>query len=296
MAKIKFWVVRALFQLLALMSLPMSNRLGRYLGSCLWVLNGRARQVTEKNLAICFTQMPVEQRKVLAKKSLQHLGAMTFELGASWQWPADRLLKEIKLIDGLEHMEQAQCDGQGVIVLVPHLGNWEVLGLYFAAHYNVTTLYQPPAFASLSKVIATGRGRNGANLVPTNTRGVKALLKTLKGGGVTLILPDQVPPKSGGEYALFFNIPTLTATLSHNLIRRTGAKVVVASILRMDKGKGFRLVFKPVENDTYSEDPLTALTALNKSVENIVMEQPEQYQWEYKRFRRVAPGFTQPYK
>ena len=43
-------------------------------------------------------------------------------------------------------------------------------------------------------------------------------------------------------------------------------------------------------------DPVTATTALNKSIEDVVREVPEQYQWEYKRFRHRPPGLPHPYR
>jgi KDO2-lipid IV(A) lauroyltransferase len=44
------------------------------------------------------------------------------------------------------------------------------------------------------------------------------------------------------------------------------------------------------------EDPVMAATALNQSVENVVRRIPEQYQWEYKRFRHQPEGRPNPYK
>ena len=284
------------FRLFSFLSLRGAHLFGKFLGKCLWLMNGRTRKITEKNLEICFTDMAHTARHDLAQESLQQLGMMTIELGASWFWPVDKLLKTITEVDGLEYLEQAYLQEKGVVVLAPHLGNWEILGLYLADKYSMTGLYQPPTYASMDKMMYEARGRNGIKLVPTNTSGVKSLLKALRRGEVTMILPDQVPPKNSGEFAPFFDIPTLTATLAQNLITRTQAAVVVAGLLRLEGTNGFRLVFRPVADAIYSQDAVTALSALNKGVEEVILESPAQYQWEYKRFRRVPPGHVQPYK
>ncbi len=288
--------VPVVFRLFSMLPLSVAHGIGTLLGRCLWLANGRVRKVTEKNLEICFPDMNRLDRQTLAKKSLCQLGMMTIELGASWYWPVEKLLLMITEVEGLEYLQQAHEEGKGVVVLAPHLGNWEILGLYLASKYKITGLYQPPVYASMDKMMYQARGRNGIQLVPTNTSGVKSLLKALRRGEVTMILPDQVPPKNSGEFAPFFNISTLTATLAQNLIARTRANVVVAGLLRSEKADGFRLVFGPVTEDIYADDMVIALAALNKGVEEIIMESPAQYQWEYKRFRRVPAGDVQPYK
>lgn len=290
------FLIPHVFYLFSLFSLRGAHLVGQFLGKCLWLMNGRTRKITEKNLEICFTDMSHNARKDLAQESLLQLGMMTIELGASWFWPVDKLFKTITEVDGLECLDQAHKQGKGVVILAPHLGNWEILGLYLAEKYAMTGLYQPPAYTSMDKMMYEARSRNGIKLVPTNTSGVKALLKALRRGEVTMILPDQVPPKKSGDFAPFFGIPTLTATLAQNLISRTQAAVVVAGLLRLEDNSGFRLVIRPVAEEIYSPDTRTALTALNKGVEEVIMESPAQYQWEYKRFRRAPPGAAQPYK
>ena len=45
----------------------------------------------------------------------------------------------------------------------------------------------------------------------------------------------------------------------------------------------------------HRELPQRALQALNHSIETLVREAPEQYQWEYKRFKRQPEGHSRPY-
>jgi KDO2-lipid IV(A) lauroyltransferase len=73
-------------------------------------------------------------------------------------------------------------------------------------------------------------------------------------------------------------------TLVTNLIQRTGARAVCCYCKRLPGGK-YELVFREVDKDLYAADPDTALAGLNKSVERCVRDCPEQYQWQYKRFR-----------
>jgi Kdo2-lipid IVA lauroyltransferase/acyltransferase len=59
---------------------------------------------------------------------------------------------------------------------------------------------------------------------------------------------------------------------------------------RLPKGKGFELICLPADADISDEDPRVATSALNRSIEQCVRLAPEQYQWEYKRFRKRPEG------
>ena len=128
------------------------------------------------------------------------------------------------------------------------------------------------------------RQRTGASLVPANVAGVGALLQALRAGGIAGILPDQVPPVgAAGLNAPFMGVPCFTGSLANGLLRRTGAMAVTAYARRVRNG--FQLRYRAVHEDLASEDLPRALAALNREVEICLDECPEQYQWEYKRFR-----------
>ena len=127
------------------------------------------------------------------------------------------------------------------------------------------------------------REKFGADLVPANSSGVKKVLKALKNGEVVGILPDQFPPENSGEEALFFDIKTRTMTLIHNLINRTNCDVLTAAALRVDDG--WEVHFKIVEDDLFNSNKFVSLNALNNEVQEMIKLSPEQYQWEYKRFK-----------
>jgi KDO2-lipid IV(A) lauroyltransferase len=148
----------------------------------------------------------------------------------------------------------------------------------------MTALYRHPKTALFGDVVRRARERRGAKLVPTDSSGVRALFKALKSGEIVTILPDQVPPRAQGMFAPFFGEMTLTMTLATNLLHRTGATAVCCYCKRLPDGK-FEIIFHPVDEDIYAPDSATALAGLNKSIERCVLDCPEQYQWNYKRFK-----------
>jgi len=149
----------------------------------------------------------------------------------------------------------------------------------------MAALYKPPKIKALEEYMSAVRGRHGSELVPTNKRGVIRLFSILSSQGMVGILPDQVPGGNGGVLAPFMGIPANTVKLVARLINRTDCEVVSLCAIRLPNAEGFNMVFRPADPEIYSDDVDTSVAALNRSIECCVKDHPEQYQWEYKRFK-----------
>ena len=286
-----------IFNICGRLSLPACRLLGRLAGLVIWLFPNKSRRITRINVALCFPELsPVQQRK-LVFHSLQHTGMLVLETAVVWRKPYSLLEQHISAPVGLELLDAAKTSNRGIIVLLPHLGNWEVFSRYLPTIHNQTMgLYEPPSMLELESFIKASREKDGSKLVPTNARGVNALLKHLRQGGITCILPDQVPDlnTNGGVFAAFFKQPTYTMTLATQLAQKTNSCIFAATAKRTKDG--FEIKFSKPDDSIYDEDRLVAVAAMNRLVEQCVREMPEQYQWEYKRFKRVPKGASNPYK
>ncbi len=278
-------VIKGFLHFCALLPLGMARGLGRGVARLYWPIGGRSRRVTERNIQLAFPDLdPVSQAR-LARDSLVATAELATEMGHIWLRPWEYVSSLLLDVQGAELITDAQSQGRGVIVLGPHLGNWEMVGLHLATLGNTVSLYEPPKIAALGSMIEQARQRSGARLVPTDSRGIATLLRSVKRGQISGILPDQVPPElNAGENSPFMGIPCFTGTLASSMIRRTGALAVFALAQRVDGG--FVLRYLPAEEEIYDEDNAVSLAALNRGVEACLRFCPEQYQWEYKRFRR----------
>ncbi len=283
-------LIRLAFRLLSLLSLRNAQRLGRFIGGIAWKLGGRSVETTRKNLRACYPDLAPDDVERLGRQSLQETGATALEIPLMWEWPAERCLGLIREIEGEELLEDYKAGKEGLLLLAPHLGSWELAGLFFASRYKMAALYSPPNQPGFEAYMKAVRSRSGSELVATDRRGIMRLFSILREGGVVGILPDQTPRREGGEFAPFFGIPALTMTLASKLVHKTGAKPLVTYAQRLPGAQGFRIIIREVGPGMASKDMTESLTALNQSVEKCIADVPAQYQWEYKRFRRTAPG------
>ncbi len=278
-------------------SLPIAaaRTFARQLGRLLWFLGGRSYRVTCRNIELAYPELDGPEQSNLAKKSFLSTAELTGEMGWVWLRSWSKVHKRIMEVSGSELVTDALADGRGVVVLAPHLGNWEVLGLHLGTLGQVVSLYEPVKLELLSSLIVRARQRSGAVLVPTNKRGIASLVKSVRAGHIAGILPDQVPTQSAsGENVEFMGNLCFTGTLSSNIIRRTGALAVFGFAQRISGG--FQIRYLPASEKIYSEDISESLVALNTGVEKCISYCPEQYQWEYKRFRTHPRELSQVYK
>ncbi|TFH85181.1 lipid A biosynthesis acyltransferase [Billgrantia azerbaijanica] len=278
--------ITTLWRLLAKRHPATLWRLARVTGPLVHRASRRERRVTEINLAQVYPELSATERRRLARESLTHSAATMLELGLAWMAPPERVEAAILEVHGRELLDEARAEGRGVIVLAPHFGNWEVLNYWLSSHFPFTAMYEPPKIAPLDAVTRRGRERRGASLVPTNARGVAALLKALKRSEAVGILPDQEPSWGSGVFAPFFGRLAYTATLLPKLVARTEARVVTG-VARRIPGRGFAIHFLAADARVYAPDEGESAAGVNACVEAAIALAPAQYQWEYKRYRKV---------
>lgn len=295
MAALKANIVIFLIKCFALLPFSFAQRLGGWAGWLVWTLHLEPRKITLINLKLCFPDMSESERLKLAKASVIETGKVFAEVAMMWERDTESVLSLIREIEGEHLIHEAEAKGKGILFLGPHLGNWEMAGLFLASRYKMATLYRPPKIQELDAYIARVRGRSGAELVPTDKRGVVRLFSVLKEGGVVGILPDQVASGNAGVHVPFYGVEAKTIRLVSKLVEKTRPAVLCAFAERLPNARGFRLVILPADEGIYDSDLMSSVTALNKSVESCVDRIPTQYQWEYKRFKQPREGMPRYY-
>ena len=293
MKSIVVYIVIGLIRLLSFLPLPIAHALGTFVGWCLRYTS--TAKITKVNLRICFPDFSDQQINELANKSLKALGKTYAEMGMSWMWPIPKVQKLITKVEGQEYLQKALDDKNGIILIAPHLGNWEILNHFFRMHLFMTVMYKTVKIPAFDNFIFKTRKRVDVGLVPAGRSGVESLYKILGDKGVVAVLPDQQPRPKSGVFAPFFGQPALTGKLIGEMGSTTSAYLLCCYAKRLDDGT-YSVVLKPGSGDIRNPDPVVAATALNRSIEECILECPEQYQWSYKRFRTQPDGGSNIYR
>ncbi|MGE5153357.1 MAG: lysophospholipid acyltransferase family protein [Bdellovibrio bacteriovorus] len=285
-------VARALVGLIARLPLALIHRLGTGVGWIAARWPNRQRRNALINIGLCLPQLTTQEQIRLRDRNLQEFGKTYLEIGYLWLRPVDQVLGLVREVRGAELLRRVP--GRGLIVLSPHIGAWELAGLYLAAQGPTAIFYKPQKY--LDDLILAARRRSGAELAPITTKGIRVLVQALERGDYVGILPDQEPKADkGAVFAPLFGIPAFTMLLVNRLTRRTGAPVIFLFAERLGVGEGFRIHCLPAPEGIDSEDDEVAAAALNRGIEQCVAVCPEQYVWPYKRFRRRPEGAPKVY-
>ena len=260
------------------------------LASCIAILlysfNSSLKRITGINLKLAYPELDETAYQALLKKSLKSQCMTYIESIKCWGMPPEYSLNQIKNIYGEQHLTEALANKKGVIVVVAHLGCWELLNAWLNLHAAPMIMYKPNKHKAVDRFMLEARQRLNATLVPTDENGVRAIFKHLKQGGLTVILPDHLPKASGGIYSEFFGQKTLSTTLVSKLASKTQCNIVGLSCIR-NETSGFNVYCSPLSDQILSKNLQTSVDSLNQNLENMINVAPEQYVWSYKRFRNV---------
>ncbi len=281
-------------RLLGALPFAINRALATAVGTLLAWLPTQALKVSKTNLALCYPALSAEEQTRLARKSLLESVKNTFEIALFWRQPAEGL-KRVVAVDGDTPLRQAVQDGRPIMILAPHLGCWEVLNFWLATEFGLHAMFAPSGLPEVDNLVRSGREHFGSTMYPTTARGVAGLVRAMKKGALTAILPDQVPDRRSGRHVPFYGQPAYTGTLACKLIRQTQAVTFMAWARRLPGTQGYEIRVRPADDSVADDDLDTALTAMNHSIENLIDESPSQYLWSYKRFRRPPPGVDTPY-
>ncbi len=275
-------VLPALFRLLSYLPLPLLHNLGALAGWLAWLLSATYR----RNFSTHIAQAGMTSAKAAA---IAEAGKALLELPKIWLRPQHEVVERVVKVTGWELVEDAWRHGRGILFLTPHLGCFEITAQYYAARKPMTVLYRRPKQEWLVPLIEQGRGAN-LKLAPADLSGVRRLLKALKGGEAVGMLPDQVPGKGEGAWLPFFGRPAYTMTLAARLAE-TGATVLLAYAERLHYGAGYHLKLFPL-SAPLEGDPMQRAAQLNRELEALIRQMPEQYLWGYNRYK--VPAGAEP--
>jgi KDO2-lipid IV(A) lauroyltransferase len=282
--------LKILLRVLARLPLGANHALGALVGRLVYALSPRYRHRVLENVAnsgICPSPADVRQ---LAHENAAEIGKGATELA----WALLRSGEVGGLVRercGWDAVEKLRAQNRPIIFVTPHLGGYDIAGRYLWAQLPILAMYRPHKIFWIDQLLREGRNRgaapDGTNVAPANMAGVRMVLKHLRRGGCTVLLPDQVPGLGDGEWVDFFGRPAYTMTLLARLQEASGAAIVFCHAERLPGGKGYDLHLEALPQPLPA-DRREAARQVNAMVEKLVRSCPAQYLWGYNRYKRPA--------
>ncbi|MDV7211877.1 lipid A biosynthesis lauroyl acyltransferase [Azotobacter beijerinckii] len=289
------WLGLGLFWLVAQLPYAWLLRLGRGLGALTYRLAGSRRRIARRNLELCFPDLSAAERERLVMENFASMGIAFFEMAISWWWPRQRLSR-LAHIEGLEHLQRAQAEGRGVILMALHFTTLEIGAALLGQRQTIDGMYREHANPVFDYVQRRGRERHNADATAIEREDIRAMLKVLRAGRAIWYAPDQDYGRKQSLFVPLFGIPAATVTATTKFARLGKAQVMPFIQTRLANGSGYRLTIHPPLADFPGESEEADCRRINRWVEQAVRRHPEQYLWAHRRFKSRPDGEPSLYR
>lgn len=282
--------MKLLFRLLARLPLAMNHAAGAFAGRLVYRLSPRYRRRIIENLTQSGLFGGPEDVRRIAHENAGEIGKGASEL--AWAlFRADDVPALVVRRIGWDAVERLRAEKRPIIFVTPHLGGYDVAGRYLWSQVPILAMYRPHKIFWIDELLREGRNAgaapDGTNVAPATMAGVRMVLKHLRRGGCSVVLPDQVPGLGEGEWADFFGRPAYTMTLLGRLQEASGAAIVFCFAERLARGAGYVLHLEALP-EPLPEDRAQSARQVNAMVEKLVRVCPTQFLWGYNRYKRPA--------
>jgi KDO2-lipid IV(A) lauroyltransferase len=288
------WLGFALLWLLAQLPYSVLLLLGRGLGRVMLRVATSRRHIVTRNLELCFPELSPAQREQLLRRNFESTAIAFFEMAMSWWWPKARLRK-LAHVEGLEHLQQAQAAGQGVILMAVHFTTLEIGASLLGQLHTIDGMYREHDNPLFDYVQRHSRERHNLDATAVERDDVRGMLKVLRAGRAIWYAPDQDYGRKQSIFVPLFGVMAATVTATTKFARLGRALVVPFTQERLADGSGYRLVIHPPLENFPGESEEADCLRINQWVESVVSANPAQYLWAHRRFKTRPEGEAKLY-
>ncbi len=284
------WLV---IQVLRWAPLPSAKAIAAALSDAGRLLTPRWRRTAHTNLAIAFPDWTPEQQKRVVRQCYRNLGANLLAIARLPRLTPANVSQWIRY-DGFEHYEDAIAQGRGVIFLTAHLGVWELSAAAHALYGHPMSLMVRPLDNPLLDRLIDARRRLFGNRTIRKKDSAREVLSVLRNNGAVGILADQNAAGSDGVFVDVFGRKASATKGVAQIAARTGAAVVPGFAVWNEAERSYVLKFYPavelVESASRETDLLENTQRCQQAIERAIRDNPGQWLWIHRRWKRRPDG------
>lgn len=286
----QYYAFKSMSRIVCLLPYPWILSLGNHIGKLYYHIASRQRQRALNQIQECLG-MPTEVAEQTIASLCRKLGQTFLEVLYIPALTPEKMQKYVT-IENRHYLEQAMSNGQGVVLLAAHIGNWEWLGAALAmAGFPVASVIKRQPNDQHTRILNEYRQMVGIEIFSRGTTEVIGAAKALKQGKLIGLLADQ----DAGPQGLFIEFlgkmsstpvgPTIFA-------KKFNAPVVPVFIVRKPEGGHKVIMHEPLyyqDTGKADEDIYRFTTATTKIIENTIRQYPDEWIWFQKRWNSSKP-------
>lgn len=225
--RLEYWGFLGLERALRLCPVKTVFKIGEGIGSLCFKILPKYRGIVRRNLNYAFAgEKDQDQIETLIRDIFRRNGA-NFLTSFKLPFCSTDEIKSYITIEGIDILQDVLKQQRGMVMLTPHMGNWELMaqvaelsdpGLKLGTHYR------PSSNPLMDRLIKDRRSKRGLTLFAQKDSSHKLTSFIREGAGLGILADQRVRTK--GALALFFGRPTAFSPLPSLIARRSKSLMI----------------------------------------------------------------------
>ena len=233
-----FFVARAYFigwGILRRISEKRATNLFKRLGLWMFRRNGKSVERLRSNLARVQPDLPPNELEDLVRRGVLSYMRYWMDTFRSPDWSRERILSTVTVSN--EHLLMDPIKNRtGVVVSLPHAGNWDHAGSYFCSRgAQLVTVVEVLKPRALFEKFLAYRQAIGMEALPLDSRAFPTLLQRARDGKLIALVADRDMSRSGVEVSFLGGIAKMPAGPA-TLAIKSGSPLITAYIRYLKDG------------------------------------------------------------
>ncbi|HOT75662.1 MAG TPA: lysophospholipid acyltransferase family protein [Candidatus Wallbacteria bacterium] len=283
--KISVAALNGLIKFLNILSEKNAFKAAELMGLMFYYFGSKTRAATIGSIKTAFAGISDEKARGIARSAFVNQSKNLVELMRYPSLKKRDISRKIKF-EGLENLTSALARGKGVILLVAHIGNWELLGAVWGLlGHRVYSFFLDARIDAIGKLLNDLRESRGIKLIPRAE--LKKSVQCLRENALLGVIADQ----DGGEngvYTKFFGRTVSAPRGPAALARNTGATILPNFLIRNSDGTYTMIMQKPIvfkKTSSKEADIKNYTDRFLEIYEKMIGQYPEQWLWMYDRWK-----------
>lgn len=239
---ITYFVYSAMWRFVRLLPEAMAYRLFSGLASLAYRRNGKRVQRLRQNYQTVKPSLPAVQLEELVQQGLRNAMRYWCDTFRISDWSMERISRTVQTKDERYLLEPIE-NKRGLIVALPHAGNWDHAGAYFCSRgIRVNTVAEHLKPERLFRRFLQHREKMGMQVLDLNAGVLEQLERLLNAGELVALVSDRDLSKSGVNVDFFGKTARMPAGPAV-LAQKTGADLITAFVAY--KKEGIEIYFSP---------------------------------------------------
>ena len=280
--QLKYHAILVLIRLIQYLPYFFVLNLFRSLSIIVWLVDPFHRKVASIQIQAALGLNDV--RHLVLKVFMNQVDIMVDTI--RYAFMSDDEIRSRIVVDGKEHMDEAQASGKGIMMVTGHISNWEILGhmkkVMGTEFCIMADIRKDP---KLEAIVNDIRVRCGATILPPMGT-FHLLINELKAGKTIGMVIDMRGDQKEDIYCDVFGMPAPTKTAPASIALQGNA--LVMPVYTIKQGSTHHWYFAKAVDAAQFGDGDAAVRKLSQFMQSwissVVREHPEHWFWLYTRW------------